>query len=203
MTVSSRRLLPRLLMLLAVLGSLAACTAPASQPSAPAPRVPVDPQPFDQAEIVGAAESFFGETSEGLANLVQRAFAEQGRPNAYIVGREGSGAAGVGLRYGTGQLRFRDGSAFDVYWQGPSVGWDIGGNASKVFTLVYNLRSSDQLFQRIAGVDGSLYLVAGFGMNYQRSDGLTLAPIRTGVGLRAGANVGYLHYTPEARINPF
>jgi hypothetical protein len=52
-------------------------------------------------------------------------------------------------------------------------------------------------------VDGSIYFVAGFGVNYQRADDITLAPIRSGVGARAGANVGYLDYSRKQHILPF
>lgn len=209
------RYLAAVVVLLALTGALPAMVA-AQEPDAPAqpappgepeqpdqPDAPAEPDPFDQVEVERAANEFFGETSQGLAQLIERAFAEQGQPNAYITGKEASGAIAVGLRYGEGTLYFRDGASMPIYWQGPSVGWDFGGNASKVFTLVYDLRSTDQLFQRFPGVDGSLYFVAGFGMNYQRAGTVTLAPIRTGVGLRAGANVGYLNYTREHTWMPF
>lgn len=160
-------------------------------------------EPFNADEITAAASDFFGGTTEGLAKAIEKAFKEKGRPVAYITGEEASGAIGVGLRYGKGQLSYKDGSGRKVFWQGPSIGWDLGGNASKVFTLVYNLRSTDQLFQRFPGVEGSFYFVAGVGMNYQASGDIILAPIRTGVGLRAGANIGYLQYTPKKSLNPF
>ena len=158
---------------------------------------------YSQEETVAAAQKFFGGTTSGLAKAIEKAFSELGRPVGYIIGNEGSGAFVVGLRYGEGELVYKGGGSTKVYWQGPSVGWDIGGNASKVFTLVYNLRWTKDLYQRFPGVDGSLYVVAGIGLNYQRAGDITLAPIRTGVGLRAGANVGYLAYTREKRINPF
>lgn len=157
---------------------------------------------YSPDEIKDAAVKFFGSSSEGLAKAIERAFSEQGRPNAYIYGTEGGGAIVVGLRYGKGTLQYKGGDSQKVYWQGPSVGWDFGGNASKVFTLVYNLRSSSQLFQRFPAVDGSLYVVAGVGLNYQKSGDIVLAPIRTGVGLRAGASLGYVHYTREASVIP-
>jgi hypothetical protein len=158
---------------------------------------------FSQEETMAAAEKFFGGTTSGLAKAIEKAFGELGRPVGYIVGNEGSGAFVVGLRYGEGTLTYKGGGSTKVYWQGPSVGWDVGGNASKVFTLVYNLRWTKDLYQRFPGVDGSLYVVAGVGLNYQRANEITLAPIRTGVGLRAGASIGYLAYTREKRINPF
>ncbi|WP_028080609.1 DUF1134 domain-containing protein [Solimonas soli] len=157
---------------------------------------------YSADEVTQAASKFFGSSSEGLAKAIERTFSDYGRPNAYIYGNEGGGAIVVGLRYGKGTLQFKGGDSQKVYWQGPSVGWDFGGNASKVFTLVYNLRSSSQLFQRFPAVDGSLYVVAGVGVNYQKSGDIVLAPIRTGVGLRAGASLGYVHYTREASVVP-
>lgn len=163
----------------------------------------IGPQTYTQDETMAAAKNFFGGTTEGLAKAVEKVFSENGRPNAYIVGEEGSGAVILGLRYGEGTLYYKGGGSMKVYWQGPSVGWDFGGNASKVFTLVYNLHWTRDLFQRFPGVDGSLYIVAGVGLNYQRANNITLAPIRTGVGLRAGANVGYLSYTEKKTWIPF
>ncbi len=173
--------------------------------AAPPPPPPgeVGPQTYTQDETLDAAKNFFGGTSEGLAKAIEKTFSDNGRPNAYIVGNEGSGAFFVGLRYGEGTLYYKGGGSTKVYWQGPSVGFDWGGNASKVFTLVYNLHWTRDLFQRFPGVDGSLYIVAGVGVNYQRAADITLAPIRTGVGLRAGANVGYLSYTQRQNWFPF
>lgn len=158
---------------------------------------------FTQNEIVQAASGFFGMTTEAVAKAVQKIFSEQGLPDAYIKGEEGSGAFVVGLRYGSGWLIRKHHKPLKVYWQGPSVGFDVGGNASKSFTLVYNLRRADRLFQKFPGVEGSYYFIAGIGVNYQRSGDITLAPMRTGVGLRAGVNAGYLTYTREHTLNPF
>jgi hypothetical protein len=158
---------------------------------------------YTQDEILEKARGFFGETTEGLAEGIAKVFEDQGRPNAYIIGEEASGAIGVGLRYGKGELNSKLFGSRTVYWQGPSVGFDLGGNASRNMTLIYNLQDPEKLFQRFPGVDGSLYFVAGLSINYQRSGDITLAPIRTGVGLRAGASVGYLHYTKEKSLNPF
>ena len=72
-----------------------------------------------------------------------------------------------------------------------------------MFTLVYNLENTEALFQRYPGVDGSFYVVAGIGINYQQAGKVILAPIRTGVGLRAGASVGYLHYSKQHSWIPF
>jgi hypothetical protein len=158
---------------------------------------------FSQNEVVQAGADFFGTTSEAMAKAVQRVFKDQGEPDAYIKGDEGSGAFVVGLRYGSGWLIRKGYEPMKVYWQGPSVGFDVGGNASKCFTLIYNLKSDDRLFQKFPGVEGTYYFVAGIGVNYQRADGVTLVPMRTGVGLRAGVNAGYLTYTREESLNPF
>ncbi len=154
-------------------------------------------------EITAKATGFFGDTTEGLAKALEKVFADHGRPNAYITGEEVSGAIGVGLRYGNGTLNRKTGGSRKTYWQGPSIGWDLGGNASKVFTLIYHLKDTEDLFQRYPGVDGSFYFVAGLGVNYQQSGSVILAPIRTGVGLRAGASIGYLHYSKEHSWLPF
>lgn len=158
---------------------------------------------YTQEEILAKAHGFFGETTQGLAKAVEKVFKDQGQPNAYIVGEEFSGAIGVGLRYGKGELNRKSGPVTPVFWQGPSIGFDLGGNASKVFTLVYRLGATDDIFQRFPGVDGSFYLVAGVGVNYQQSGKIILAPMRTGVGLRAGASIGYLHYNREHSWIPF
>lgn len=158
---------------------------------------------FTQNEVVQEASRFFGITTEAVAQAVERVFSRNGRPNGYIVGNEGSGAIGVGVRYGEGDLVRKDGTRQKVYWQGPSVGFDLGANASKTFTLVYNLPNSDAIYQRFPGVEGSYYFIAGIGVNYQQAGNIILAPMRTGVGLRAGANIGYLSYTRERNLLPF
>ena len=152
---------------------------------------------YSQDEIFKTASDFFGGASEGLAKAIERVFAEQGRPNAFIAGQEISGAIGVGVRYGEGTLQRKSGGTRKVYWQGPSLGFDLGGDASKMFILIYRLPNEDALFQRFPAVDGSLYFVAGVGVNYQKSGDIVQAPIRSGVGLRAGINIGYMHYTRE------
>jgi hypothetical protein len=158
---------------------------------------------YDEREVIESAERFFGAGAEGVAEIVRRVFSDLGQPNGVIEGREGSGAAVVGLRYGSGDLRLNGAGATRVYWRGPSVGPDTGGNASKVFTLVYNMRETEQIFTRFPGVEGSAYLVGGVGVNYQRRDGVTLAPIRAGIGLRLGASIGYLAYSRRRRVFPF
>jgi len=173
-----------------------AVTSPQTEPA------PTEKKEFTPAEVTKKAAGFFGDTTEGLARAIERLFNEQGRPNAIIEGEEGGGAVVVGLRYGHGELETASGIKRKVYWQGPSVGFDVGGNAAKVFTLVYHLDDVDSIYQRFPGVDGSLYFIAGLSINYQRSGNITLAPIRTGVGWRQGANIGYLHYTKEKSVNP-
>ena len=162
-----------------------------------------DKDTYDQDSILKDAADFFGSTTEGLAKVVEKAFKDHGRPNAYIKGEEASGAITVGLRYGNGTLQMKSGASRKVYWQGPSIGFDVGANASKVFVLVYHLPGTEKIFMRFPAVDGSLYYVGGAGINYQRRDKIVLAPIRLGVGLRAGASIGYMHYTKQKTINPF
>ncbi len=158
---------------------------------------------YDERTILDESKRFFGSTTKGLAKVIQKVFADNGKPNAFIAGEEGSGALVVGLRYGHGTLHRKKGRTHTVYWQGPSVGFDAGGNASKVFVLVYNLRSVEQLYRRYPGVEGSYYFVAGVGVNDQQVDNVVLAPIRTGVGLRAGINIGYLRYSRKRKWLPF
>jgi hypothetical protein len=170
--------------------------------AAPGPR-PGEAQTYSQDEIVTNVSDFLGVTAEAAGAAVERLFANNGRPTAYIAGEEGSGALVIGLRYGRGLLYMKDRQPMEVFWQGPSVGWDWGGNASRVFTLCYNLHVPEAIFQRFPGVEGSAYLVGGLGVNYQKAEDITLAPIRAGVGLRLGANVGYLAYTRKRSLIPF
>ncbi|MCE9639555.1 MAG: DUF1134 domain-containing protein [Betaproteobacteria bacterium] len=158
---------------------------------------------YDQDSIVKDAADFFGQGAEGLAKVIEKAFKEHGRPNGYVKGQEAGGAVTIGLRYGEGTLQMKSGATKKVFWHGPSIGFDVGGNASKVFILVYHLPNTEKIFMRFPAVDGSLYYVGGAGINYQKRDKIVLAPIRLGVGLRAGASVGYMHYTRKKTINPF
>jgi hypothetical protein len=154
-------------------------------------------------EIITAADSAFGEASEAVAKVVEKVFADLGKPNAYIVGREGSGALIVGLRYGQGQLHSKVEGERTVHWTGPSLGPDIGGDASRSFTLVYNLYDTEEIFQRFPAVEGRAYLIGGVSANYHQHGDIILVPIRLGAGWRLGANVGYLKYSKETRIFPF
>lgn len=158
---------------------------------------------YSENEILNAAESFFGATTKGLAEVIEKAFGDLGRPNAYILGEEAGGAFFAGLRYGKGTLNRKTAPATQVYWQGPTVGFDFGGDAAKVFTLVYHLDDGEKLYRRFPGVEGSLYVVAGLGLNYNQRGSTVIAPIRTGVGLRWGLNVGYVGFTRESSLNPF
>ena len=158
---------------------------------------------YSKNEIVQVASDFFGMTTAAVAQAVERIFSDLGRPNAYIKGEEGSGAFVVGLRYGKGMMHRKNFKNLRVYWQGPSVGFDVGANASKCFTLVYQIRRQEEIFQRYPGVEGSYYFIAGIGVNYQRTGRISLAPMRTGIGIRAGVNAGYLSYTRERNIRPF
>jgi hypothetical protein len=158
---------------------------------------------YSAQEIVDAGHAFFGATTGSLADAVASIFAKQGQPNAYIVGEEGAGAIVGGVRYGEGRFHSKFGGDRKVYWQGPSIGFDFGGNGSRVMVLIYNIRSVDQLFARFPGAEGSAYVIGGLGVNYLQRNDLILAPIRTGVGARLGVNLGYLKFTPNATWNPF
>lgn len=158
---------------------------------------------YEKDTVLRQAEGVFGEGAEGIGDLIERSFKRFGRPNAVIRGEEGGGALVAGVRYGKGQLFFAGGGARKIYWQSPSIGFDAGGNAAKTFIMVYNLKSTQDLFQRYPAVDGSLYFIGGAGLNYNQIDDTVLAVIRVGVGWRAGVSIGYLKFTPEASINPF
>jgi len=158
---------------------------------------------YTTEEIMAAGHQFFGKASRSLAKAVEYIFQSQGEPSAYIVGEEGSGAWIGGLRYGEGTIYYKDGTKEKIYWQGPSIGFDFGANGSRTMVLVYNSSDPSDLHERFGGVEGSAYLIGGLGVNFQRHDDIVLAPIRTGVGARLGANVGYLKYSSKPRWNPF
>ncbi|QCI63807.1 DUF1134 domain-containing protein [Phreatobacter stygius] len=162
------------------------------------------PQTFSGSEVVTAGHRFFGGTSRGLANLVERATQQWGHPSAYILGQEGSGAFVAGLRYGEGVLYTKSGNGdTKVFWQGPSLGFDFGGDGARTMMLGYRVRGPDDLYRRFLGIDGSAYLVGGLGMTALAADNMMVVPIRTGVGARLGVNGGYLKFTPSATWNPF
>jgi len=154
-------------------------------------------------EVVDAGHGFFGETSGALAKVIEQAFEQYGLPNGYILGQEGSGALIAGLTYGEGTLYTKNVGQHDVFWQGPSLGIDYGGNGTRAMMLVYDLPDVDTLYARYGGVSGSAYIVAGVGMTVLKSRDVILVPIRTGVGARLGVNVGYLKLTRTPTWNPF
>jgi hypothetical protein len=158
---------------------------------------------FTNEEIITKGHQFFGKASRGIGEAVEYIFQSQGEPTAYIVGEEGSGAMVGGLRFGEGTIYYKDGITQKIYWQGPSVGFDFGGNGSRTMVLVYNSGSPRELYKRFIGVEGSAYLVGGLGVNFQKNNNIVMAPIRTGVGARLGANVGYLKYSKNPTWNPF
>ncbi|HMI37469.1 MAG TPA: DUF1134 domain-containing protein [Steroidobacteraceae bacterium] len=158
---------------------------------------------YSDDEVVKSANDFFKNGAEDLSKVLGKVLKEKGQPVAIIRGEEGGGAIGVGLRYGRGELVYKGSGGRKVYWQGPSLGFDIGANAVKVFALVYDLPSAEQLYQRFPGVEGSLYFVGGFGVNYVQSDHIVIAPVRFGVGWRQGIAVSYMHFSPQKRLNPF
>jgi hypothetical protein len=158
---------------------------------------------YTDDEVTRAANDFFKNGAEDLGKVLSKVLKEKGQPVAIIRGEEGGGAIGVGLRYGHGELAFKGGAGRKLYWQGPSIGFDLGGNAVKVFALVYGLPGADKLYRRFPGVEGSLYFVGGFGVNYVRADDIEIAPVRFGVGWRQGIGVGYMNFSPKKRINPF
>lgn len=158
---------------------------------------------YTAQEIVDSGHKFFGATSGGLATVVEKIFASYGLPNGYVLGEEGSGALVGGLTYGEGTLYTKNAGDHRVFWQGPSVGWDFGGQGSRTMILVYNLDSIDAVYGRFGGVAGSAYMVAGLGFNVMKNGRVLLVPVRTGVGARLGVNVGYLKVTDRPTWNPF
>ncbi|GGE21941.1 hypothetical protein GCM10011529_30710 [Polymorphobacter glacialis] len=182
---------------------------PPSQPAGPAaadapPPLPVKAEPtFAEDDVLGAAEDVFGKGAEGLGELIRQTFSKYGQPNAYIVGREVSAAFGIGLRYGSGIVFHKIEGQQPVHWTGPSIGFDVGGDGSKTFALVYNLDDSEDLFRRYPAAEGKAYLVGGFTANYLQRDNVIIVPVKLGVGARLGINAGYLKFTHKGQIVPF
>jgi hypothetical protein len=154
-------------------------------------------------ELVESGREFFGSAAQGLASVVERAVSQFGLPNGYILGEEAGGALIIGAKYGEGTLHTRNAGQFKIYWQGPSIGFDVGGDGSKVMMLVYNLSTIQEILGRYPGVDGSAYVLGGFGMTVTKRANVVVVPIRSGVGARLGINVGYLNFTSEPTWNPF
>jgi hypothetical protein len=181
---------------------------PLPPPSSAGPVPPPPPQPpasnqFSPNEIIDAGHHFFGGVSRGLASIVEKAGSQWGQPNGYILGEEASGAFVGGLRYGDGTLYTKNAGDVRVYWQGPSLGFDAGADGARTMMLVYNLPRTDAIFERFGGVAGSAYFIGGLGMTALTASDIVVVPIRTGVGLRLGANLGYLKFTPHPTWNPF
>jgi len=177
--------------------------APPPGPSPGPPPGPPPPSQYHPGEIIDAGHRFFGSVSRGLAALVERAVSQWGLPNGYVLGQEAGGAFVGGLRYGEGVLYTKNAGDRPVFWQGPTVGFDAGAEGARTMMLIYNLPATDAVYQRFAGIDGSAYVVGGLGMTALTSNNIVIVPIRSGVGLRLGANIGYLKFTPEATWNPF
>jgi hypothetical protein len=175
----------------------------ATQAAVPAPLPPAQPPTYAEQDVLGAAEDVFGKGAEGLAEIVRRSFKERGQPNGYIVGREAGGAIIFGLRYGSGTLFHKVEGQMPVHWTGPSVGFDIGGDGSKTFALVYNLNNTEDLFRRYPAAEGKAYLIGGFAANYLQRDDVVIVPIKLGVGWRLGINAGYLKFSKKGKLLPF
>ena len=161
------------------------------------------PGEFSVNELVNAGHSFFGGVSAAIASGVESAVSRWGYPNAYILGQEGSGSFVAGLRYGDGRLRSKQRNELPIFWQGPSLGWDFGGDGSRVMILVYNIKEPQDLLRRFVGISGSAYLVGGVALTALAADGYVIVPIRSGLGLRLGANIGYMKFTDRPDWNPF
>ena len=164
---------------------------------------PDERRTYSDREILNAGHLFFGSVSKGLAKVVEYAFSREGRPTGYILGEDAGGAFIAGLRYGEGWLYTKHSGRQKVYWQGPSIGYDFGAEGSKSMILVYNLRHPGEIYSRFTGVSGAAYFIGGVGITFQKRGDIVLAPIRAGIGLRLGANVGYLKYTRRPTWNPF
>jgi hypothetical protein len=201
----------RLAVIVLLSAGLAAAPAVAQAPPQPpppaiaAPAAP--PQPpatqFSPNELIEAGHHFFGGVSRGLASIVEKAVSQWGQPNGYVLGEEAGGAFVGGLRYGDGTLYTKNAGDLRVFWQGPTLGFDAGADGARTMMLVYNLPRTAAIFDRFGGIDGSAYFVGGFGMTALTANNIVLVPIRSGVGLRLGANLGYLKFTERPTWNPF
>lgn len=158
---------------------------------------------YGEDDLIGAAEGVFGKGAEGLAKLIEDLLKKQGEPNGYIVGREAGGAFIVGARYGSGTLHHKVEGTQQVYWTGPSVGFDVGANAANTFVLVYNLYDTEDLYKRFPAGEGQAYFVGGLNASYLRRGDVVLIPIRVGAGLRLGVNAGYMKFSKEQKWSPF
>lgn len=176
----------------------------APSPAGPPPAfLPPEEDGYTIEEIKAASMGLFGKLSANMASVIEHVFANSGRPRAYVIGEEGGGAFIAGVRYGSGTLYLREGGTQRIFWHGPSIGTDVGGDGSKTLFLIYKLRSTEQLYSNFTGIQGSAYFVGGVGATLTTNGEVIMAPIRSGIGLRLGANVGYIRFTPKATWNPF
>jgi hypothetical protein len=201
------RAMVRLVIAALLLGVLSIAPAAAQSGPPPGSRPPQGAPPpsesrFSSNELVNAGHRFFGSVSRGMAQVVEKAVSQWGLPNGYILGEEASGAFIAGLRYGDGMLYTKNAGDLKVYWQGPTIGFDAGGEGARTMMLVYNLPNTGAIYERFGGIDGSAYFIGGFGMTALTANNIVLVPIRSGIGLRLGANVGYLKFTPRPTWNP-
>lgn len=198
----------RLIALTLMLASLALTGLGASLATAQNAPPPAGPQPvpaeskFSSNELLNSGHRFFGTVSRGLAQVMEKAISNWGLPNGYILGEEASGAFIAGLRYGEGMLYTKNAGDLKVFWQGPSIGFDAGGEGARTMMLIYNLPNTGAVYERFGGIDGSAYFIGGFGMTALTANHIVVVPIRSGVGFRLGANVGYLKFTPQSTWNP-
>lgn len=179
------------------------CSVPVAAVAQETPQPAHPPSGFAPGEIIATGHRFFGGVSRGLATIVEKAVSQWGLPNGYVLGEEAGGAFFGGLRYGEGVLYTKNAGDLRVFWQGPSFGWDFGGEGARTMMLVYNLPATEAIYQRFAGIEGSAYFIGGLGMTALTANNIVVVPIRSGVGLRLGASIGYLKFTPQSTWNPF
>jgi hypothetical protein len=184
-------------------GEVAATPLPPLPQPPPGPAAPADAEGYTIEEIRTASAGFFGQVSANLGSVIEHLFSKSGRPTGYILGTEGGGAFLAGVRYGKGTLYLRNGGTQPIFWHGPSVGFDVGGEGSKTLFLIYKMTTPEVLFASFTGIDGSAYLVGGVGATLVTNGTVVMAPIRSGIGLRLGANLGYIRFTPKGTWNPF
>ena len=184
-------------------GEVAATPLPPLPQPPPGPAAPADAEGYTIEEIRTASAGFFGQVSANLGSVIEHLFSKSGRPTGYILGTEGGGAFLAGVRYGKGTLYLRNGGTQPIFWHGPSVGFDVGGEGSKTLFLLYKMTTPEVLFASFTGIDGSAYLVGGVGATLVTNGTVVMAPIRSGIGLRLGANLGYIRFTPKGTWNPF
>jgi hypothetical protein len=188
-----RNVIGRFCAAVAVVASMAVMSVPAR----------ADSSQYTMQEIVDAGHGFFGSTTGGLAKVTEQAFKRYGLPNGYILGQEGAGSFVIGATYGEGELYTKNAGRHSMFWQGPSIGLDYGGEGSRVMMLVYEMPRVNAIYNRFGGISGQAFVVAGFGMTVLKHKNMLIVPIRTGIGARLGINVGYLKMTRNATWNPF